>query len=88
MDHGINRSARLAPMIDDSETTPRGRLVWKTIGAWRYTLGSFGTIQGFSGLAPWSVRIGGRPAGLYSTLEEARRAVETAARSAGYKVSG
>jgi len=63
------------------------RLEWRTIGAWRYALGDFGTIQGCTGLAPWTVRIGERLAGYFRNLDAARRALEHAAEEAHFDVT-
>jgi hypothetical protein len=60
------------------------RLEWRTIGAWRYALGNFGTIQGFD---TWTVRVGERFAGFFRNLEAARRMLEDAALAARYDVA-
>jgi hypothetical protein len=85
MDHGGSRAARYQEMRFDDDI--RGRLEWRTIGAWRYALGHFGTIQGCRGLAPWTVRIGERFAGFFRTLDGARCALEEAAQAARYDVA-
>ena len=61
-------------------------LRWHTAGAWRYALGDFGCISGFGGLSPWAMRIRGRSAGLYRTLDAARRALERAALDEGFLI--
>jgi hypothetical protein len=60
------------------------RLQWRTIGAWRYALGDFGTLQGFD---TWTVRIGERVAGFSRSLDAARRMLEEAASAARYDVA-
>ncbi len=61
-------------------------LRWHTTGAWRYALGDFGCITGFGGLSPWAIRIRGRNAGLFRTLEAARGALERAALDEGFLI--
>ena len=80
--HGGNRSTRIDPAPDDCEA--QGSLEWRTIGAWRYALGDYGIIQGFGGMAPWTVRIRGHLAGMFRTLEAARQLLERCARDEGY----
>jgi hypothetical protein len=85
MVHGGSRSHRIYPVLDESEA--QVSLEWSTIGAWRYALGDYGIIQGFGGVAPWTVRIGGRLAGMFRTLEAARQMLERCARDEGYEVT-
>ena len=81
MVHGGSRSFRYEPEDDEMP------LEWTTIGAWHYALGRFGTIKGFSGPAPWVVRIGRHIFGLYQSLDAARRDLERAAFIAGRHIA-
>jgi hypothetical protein len=89
MDHGGSRSFRfsLTP-ADFGAEEPREPLRWESQGAWAYALGGFGSIKASAGLSPWIARLNGSVIGLYSTLHEARVAVEAAARAAGHEILG
>jgi hypothetical protein len=89
MDHGERGAARLAwRLVDNVPPTPdpESKLEWDGSKAWTYSLGAFGTMQSLNGSAPWVVRIRGRPAGVYRSLDAARRALERAAREAGHEI--
>lgn len=87
MDHGGSRSSRfsLTP-ADFGAEEPRQPLAWTSLGLWTYALGDFGTIKALAGLSPWIARLNGRVLGLYTTLSEARLAVEAAALAAGHEL--
>ena len=89
MDHGGSRSFRFSiTPADFGAEEPRAPLSWTNQGAWTYALGDFGSIKALAGLSPWIARVNGRVVGLYSTLHEARVAVEAAALAVGHEILG
>jgi hypothetical protein len=85
--HREGRTVRLAWPADEDCAQPIDRaLDWTTAGPWTYALGSFAAMQSLNGCAPWIVRIRGQLAGVYHSLDAAKRVIERAARAAGYEV--